>query len=48
MTLAILPNYAMFDVARRRPRSLDELESVPGVGRARTEKWGTEILRLVR
>jgi len=47
-TLAILPNYAMFEVARERPRDLQELEATPGVGRSRTEKWGTEILKLVR
>ena len=47
-TLAILPNYAMFEVARVRPRTLDDLECVAGVGRCRTEKWGNEILKLVR
>ncbi len=47
-TLAILPNYAMFDVARDRPRSPEELERIPGVGPRRVEKWGREILGLLR
>ena len=46
--MAILPNYAMFEVARERPRDLDELEAVAGVGRSRAEKWGAAILKLVR
>jgi len=47
-TLAILPNYAMFEVARERPRTIEELEGLPGVGRCRAEKWGAKILELVR
>jgi ribonuclease D len=47
-TMAILPNYAMFEVARVRPSSDDELEAVPGVGRCRLEKWGADILRVLR
>jgi len=46
-TMAILPNYAMFDVARERPSSLGELEALAGVGRARAAKWGAEMLKLV-
>ncbi len=45
-TMAILPNYAMFEIARLRPDSLAELEQVPGVGRRRMEKWGDAILGL--
>ena len=47
-TMAILPNYAMFDVARERPRNLGELGDVSGVGTCRAEKWGEQILKLVR
>jgi len=47
-TMAILPNYAMFEIARVRPTSERELEEVPGVGRRRLEKWGAEILRILR
>jgi ribonuclease D len=32
-TMAILPNYAMFEVARVRPGTLEELSAVDGVGR---------------
>jgi ribonuclease D len=46
-TLAILPNYAMFEVARMRPRSLEELSAIDGVGARRAEKWGVRILELV-
>lgn len=47
-TLAILPNYAMFEVARRAPRSEEELASIPGVGPKRAGMWGREILDRVR
>jgi ribonuclease D len=47
-TMAILPNYAMSEVARLVPRSLDELAGVPGVGRRRAERWGKEILEQLR
>jgi ribonuclease D len=46
-TLAILPNYAMFEVARRRPRTTEELAAIPGVGAKRAATWGAEILPLV-
>lgn len=47
-TMAILPNYAMFDVAKLRPRTLEELAAIPGVGTKRAELWGAEILELTR
>jgi ribonuclease D len=43
-TMAILPNYAMFEVARLRPKTVDELAVIPGVGAKRAERWGREIL----
>lgn len=46
-TLAILPNYAMFEVARLRPGSREELAAIPGVGAKRAELWGGEILGLM-
>ena len=46
-TLAILPNYAMFEVARLRPGTLDELGAIPGVGPTRAGIWGEEILPLM-
>ena len=47
-TLAILPNYAMFEVARVRPHTADELAGIAGVGERRVEKWGSEILGILR
>jgi ribonuclease D len=43
-TMAILPNYAMFEVARIRPRTAAELAAIPGVGAKRAGRWGAEIL----
>jgi ribonuclease D len=43
-TMAILPNYAMFEVARLVPRSAEELAAIPGVGAKRATRWGDEIL----
>lgn len=46
-TMAILPNYAMFEVARLRPRTIDELAAVDGVGPKRADRWGKALLGLV-
>lgn len=43
-TMAILPNYAMFEVARIRPRTVEELAVIPGVGTKRAARWGQEML----
>jgi hypothetical protein len=42
--MAILPNYAMFEVARIRPSTTDEMATIPGVGSKRAARWGAEIL----
>jgi ribonuclease D len=47
-TMAILPNYAMFEVAKLRPRTLEALAGIPGVGAKRAERYGAEIIELVR
>jgi superfamily II DNA helicase RecQ len=47
-TMAILPNYAMFEVARICPRSEDQLAGIPGVGDKRAVRWGAEILEAMR
>lgn len=47
-TMAILPNYAMFEVARLRPRTAEELAAIPGVGPKRADRYGSEILELLR
>lgn len=47
-TLAILPNYAMNEVARLRPRTLEELAAIEGVEERRASRWGEELLPLLR
>ncbi len=47
-TMAILPNYAMYEVARIWPRSTEELARVAGVGPKRASRWGEEILAVLR
>ncbi len=47
-TMAILPNYAMIEVARIRPQSTAELAPIPGVGTKRAGRWGPEILDALR
>jgi ribonuclease D len=46
-TLAILPNHALFEVARTPPRDVAALAAVPGVGLHRATLYGEEILRVV-
>jgi len=49
-----VPAYVVADdrtlaaIAARRPRSKDDLLEVPGMGRSRVERYGSDILRLVR
>lgn len=45
--LAILPNPAMFDVARNPPKDVAELAAMPGVGPHRAGLYGEAILRVV-
>jgi ribonuclease D len=45
--LAVLPNYAMFEVAKDPPKDLAALATVEGVGRHRAGLYGEEILRIV-
>ncbi|MCK6482314.1 MAG: HRDC domain-containing protein, partial [Planctomycetes bacterium] len=46
-TLAVLPNPAMFDLARTPPKDLAALAAMPGVGAHRAKLYGEEILRIV-
>jgi superfamily II DNA helicase RecQ len=45
-----LPAYVVFhnstlaEIAQRRPRSIAELASVPGVGPAKLERYGADVL----
>jgi ATP-dependent DNA helicase RecQ len=49
-----LPAYVVFhnatlaEIAGRRPRDLAELGSVPGVGPAKLERYGDEVLAVLR
>ncbi|MBR0680311.1 DNA helicase RecQ [Roseomonas eburnea] len=49
-----VPAYVVADdrtlagIASRRPASEDDLLEVPGMGRSRVERYGTDILRIVR
>jgi ribonuclease D len=45
--LAILPNPAMFEVARTPPPDAEALARVPGVGAHRARLYGEEILRVL-
>lgn len=47
-TMAILPNYAMFEIAKSSPRDAAELAAIPGVGPKRADLWGRELLDLLR
>ena len=44
----ILNNRQAAELARRRPRTREELLRVPGIGDARAEAYGDELLSLVR
>jgi len=36
------------EIAERRPQSEGELLAIPGIGPGKVEKYGAEILRVVR
>jgi DNA helicase-2/ATP-dependent DNA helicase PcrA len=40
----VFHNTTLAEIAERRPRSIAELASVPGVGPAKLERYGTEVL----
>jgi DNA helicase-2/ATP-dependent DNA helicase PcrA len=48
-----VPAYVVFhdrtldEIARRRPRSSDELAAVPGIGSAKLERYGVDLLAVV-
>ncbi len=45
--LAVLPSRALRGILRDRPRSLEELAEVEGMGPARLRKYGPEIVKIV-
>ena len=44
----VMQNAVLARIAKDRPRSLDDLSSIKGLGAAKTEKFGAEVLRIVR
>lgn len=44
----VLHNSVLEELARRRPRSLDELEAVRGIGSRKIEQFGSEIIELIQ
>jgi ATP-dependent DNA helicase RecQ len=48
-----VPAYVIFqdktlaEIAAARPRTLDQLGAIPGVGRTKLERYGAEVLQLV-
>ena len=44
----VFPDKTLFEMAARRPQSLDELASVHGVGAAKLKKYGAAFLALIR
>jgi superfamily II DNA helicase RecQ len=43
----VFPNSALEEIAARRPGSLAELAAVPGVGPAKLERYGEEVLAVL-
>jgi ATP-dependent DNA helicase RecQ len=49
-----VPAYVVADdrtlggIAARRPSTIDDLLEVPGMGRSRVERYGEDILRILR
>jgi ATP-dependent DNA helicase RecQ len=44
----VAPNSSLADIARRRPPSVEELVEIKGFGETRAEKYGDEILAILR
>jgi ATP-dependent DNA helicase RecQ len=44
----IFPDRTLADIAAERPRNLDQLASVHGVGASKLERYGEEVLRVLR
>src|SRR4029453_11702996 len=43
----VFPNSTLAEIAGRRPRDLSELSAVPGVGPAKLERYGSEVLNVL-
>jgi len=44
----VFHNAALVEIAARKPRSLGDLASVPGVGPAKLERYGDELLSVLQ
>ena len=44
----IFHNSTLAEIVRRAPRTRDELAAVPGVGPAKLERYGDEVLAALR
>jgi len=44
----VLPNSCLEALASQRPESLGELQSIPGIGPVKLQRYGEELLRLLR
>ena len=41
-------NSTLAEIAERRPRSITELASIPGVGPTKLERYGSEVLEALQ
>lgn len=46
-TVVVLPNHALQRILTAMPSDLDALETTPGLGRSRTERYGRDILTIL-
>ncbi|MFA6451765.1 MAG: HRDC domain-containing protein, partial [bacterium] len=46
--LAVLPGYALESVARERPKNVDELAAIEGIGKKRAREYSEEILNIIK
>jgi len=46
--LAVLPGYALEEVARTRPQDIEALAAIEGVDKKRARLYGEEILRMIK
>ena len=43
----VFHNRVLDEIARTRPRSRDDLAAIPGIGPAKLERYGDEVLEVV-
>jgi ATP-dependent DNA helicase RecQ len=44
----VFPDRTLIELATRRPRDIEALESVHGIGQAKLERWGEDFLEVIR